>query len=47
MRTDIDLLFSDIVMPGGIGGGELAERARDMRPGLKVLLAPPVISWKP
>jgi signal transduction histidine kinase len=34
----IDLLFTDVVMPQGISGDELAERARQMRPGLKVLL---------
>jgi CheY-like chemotaxis protein len=34
----IDLLFADIAMPGGVSGVELAERARRMRPGLKVLL---------
>jgi CheY-like chemotaxis protein len=34
----IELLFSDIVMPGGISGLELAEQARRMRPELKVLL---------
>jgi len=33
-----DMLFSDIVMAGGINGVELAERACRMRPGLKVLL---------
>ena len=33
-----DLLFTDIVMPGGISGWELAERAQRMLPGLKVLL---------
>ena len=32
----IDLLFTDVVMPG-IDGGELAERARLMRPDLKIL----------
>jgi signal transduction histidine kinase len=34
----IDLLFSDVVMPGGCSGAELAHRALAIRPGLKVLL---------
>ena len=34
----IDLLFSDVVMPGGINGAELARRARALRPDLPVLL---------
>jgi signal transduction histidine kinase/ActR/RegA family two-component response regulator len=34
----IDLLFTDLVMPQGISGGELARRARQMRPELKILL---------
>jgi len=34
----IDLLFSDIVMPGGMNGKELAEEAVKKRPGLPVLL---------
>jgi PAS domain S-box-containing protein len=33
-----DILFTDVVMPGGINGWELADRARKIRPGLKVLL---------
>ena len=36
-RGDIMLLFTDIVMPGGINGRQLAEQAVKMRPGLKVL----------
>ena len=34
---DIDLLFSDVVMPGGINGRQLADEAVRKRPGLKVL----------
>jgi CheY-like chemotaxis protein len=33
----IDLLFTDVVMPGGMFGPELAEQASRIRPGLKVL----------
>jgi CheY-like chemotaxis protein len=35
---NIDILFSDIVMPGGINGAELAAEARRLRPAIKVLL---------
>ena len=35
----IDLLFSDLVMPGEMGGREVAEKARRICPGLKVLFA--------
>jgi PAS domain S-box-containing protein len=33
----IDLLFTDVIMPGGLNGKELATKARAKRPGLKVL----------
>jgi len=36
-RDDIALLFTDIVMPGGLNGRELAERLRADRPALKVI----------
>lgn len=35
--TDIDLLFTDIVLPGGMNGRELADAAREKQAGLKVL----------
>jgi CheY-like chemotaxis protein len=34
----VDLLFSDVVMPNGMRGDELARKAVGKRPGLKVLL---------
>jgi len=34
----IDLLFSDVVMPGGVSGVSLARTARELRPGLRILL---------
>ena len=37
-EPSIKLLFSDIVMPGGINGYELAEQATRQYPELKVLL---------
>jgi len=36
-HTDIDLLFTDMILPGGIGGRELAREARIVRPDLRVL----------
>jgi CheY-like chemotaxis protein len=35
-RERVDLLFTDLVMPG-VNGLDLAERARAARPGLKIL----------
>ena len=35
--ADIQLLFTDVVMPGGMFGPELARQAIQLRPGLKVL----------
>src|SRR6185437_1920410 len=37
-ESDIDLLFSDVVMPHGMNGDDLAREARRRRPELKVLL---------
>jgi PAS domain S-box-containing protein len=34
---DLDLLFTDIVMPGGLNGRQLADAAKTIRPNLKVL----------
>ena len=36
-HDDIDLIFTDIVMPGGMSGRDLVEAARLLRPGLKAL----------
>lgn len=36
--ADIDLLFSDVVMPGGMDGAALAARVQALRPGIKLLL---------
>lgn len=36
-RSKIDLLFTDMVMPGGVTGGKLAALLQAEKPGLKVL----------
>ncbi len=36
-RETIDLLVSDVGLPGGMNGRQLADAARSLRPGLKVL----------
>jgi two-component system, cell cycle sensor histidine kinase and response regulator CckA len=36
-RNEIDLLLTDLVMPGGLSGRELAEKLRAQQPDLKVI----------
>jgi signal transduction histidine kinase len=36
--TAIDILFSDVIMPGGMNGAQLAVEARRILPALKILL---------
>lgn len=35
--VDIDLLFTDVVMPDGINGRQVVDKAQQQRPNLKVL----------
>ena len=37
LQSDIELVFTDVVMPGGVNGRQLAEAALLARPGIKVL----------
>jgi signal transduction histidine kinase/CheY-like chemotaxis protein len=34
----VDLVFTDMVMPGGLSGRDVAHKARNLKPGIKVLL---------
>jgi PAS domain S-box-containing protein len=36
-QARVDLMFSDVILPGGMTGAEVARQAREARPGLKVL----------
>jgi PAS domain S-box-containing protein len=36
-KTPVDLLFTDVVLPGGMTGAQVASQARELRPGLRVL----------
>jgi PAS domain S-box-containing protein len=38
-RDDIHILFTDVVMPKGIDGIQLARSARDLRPDVRIVLA--------
>ncbi len=37
-RADIDFVFSDVMMPGGMNGLEMSRRARERNPRLRILL---------
>ncbi len=36
---DVDVLFTDVNLPGGMDGAELAVRARELRPDLPIVYA--------
>jgi DNA-binding NtrC family response regulator len=37
-NASVDLLFTDLALPDGVSGADLARQALAMRPGLKILL---------
>lgn len=37
-HTDIALVFSDVMLPGGLPGPTLVDRLRERRPGLRILM---------
>jgi CheY-like chemotaxis protein/two-component sensor histidine kinase len=37
-RADVDIVFSDLVMPGGLSGLDLARRVKELNPKTKVVL---------
>lgn len=37
-HPDIDVLFSDLVMPGEMSGLDLAKRVRELHPGMHIIL---------
>ena len=39
LRGEIDLLFTDMVMPGELSGRDLADRLRAAKPKLKVIIS--------
>jgi len=34
----VDLVLTDLIMPGGMSGRDVANRAQELKPGIKVLL---------
>jgi PAS domain S-box-containing protein len=38
-RNDVDVMFSDVMLPGGMNGAELAQFVRAEFPGIRILLA--------